>query len=101
MMVYRGSQGTTRYETQMQKWIMENDPMPHPQDCDCICCRRAGRMRLVPVNSRADDRRVLAERKWAAPMKARTSQKSCDHGLFGDEALQLDLVEMFMEPTND
>ena len=28
-------------------------------------------------------------------------QLPCDIGLFSDDALQLDLVEMFQEPTND
>jgi hypothetical protein len=71
---------------------------PHPQDCDCVCCRGSGRIRLIQVNPRAVDRRVIAERKWAAPIQARTAQYACDHGLFSDE---MDQIEMFMEPTND
>ena len=38
------------------------------------------------------------------PLRPRKPQVPCDHGLFSDDALQLDLtriVEMFMEPTND
>ena len=71
---------------------------PHPQDCDCVCCQASGRIRLIQVNPRAVDRRVIAERKWADPMQAQRPQYACDHGLFSDE---MDQIEMFMEPTND
>ena len=37
----------------------------------------------------------------AAPLKPARPQRACDHGLFSDDAAQLDLVEMLMEPTND
>lgn len=47
------------------------------------------------------DQRVMAERRWKAPLKAPKPQAPCDHGLFSDEALQLDLVEMFQDPTNE
>jgi len=40
------------------------------------------------------DRRGQARRKAAAPLKPSKSQLPCDIGLFIDEALQLDLVEI-------
>lgn len=46
------------------------------------------------------DQRVVMERKWRAPTRAKRDQKPCDHGLFSDDADQLDLVEMFTDPTN-
>ena len=47
------------------------------------------------------DAKVVAERKWAAGLKPAKPQQPCDIGLFSDDANQLDLCEMFMEPTND
>ncbi len=47
------------------------------------------------------DERAIAERKWRDGLKPRKDQLPCDHGLFGDDAFQLDLVEMLMDPTND
>ena len=47
------------------------------------------------------DEKTLAERQWRSPKLAPKPQVPCDHGLFGDGHLQLDLVEMFQEPTND
>jgi len=32
---------------------------------------------------------------------AKTGQKPCDIGLFSDEANQLDLIEMLMDPVDD
>jgi len=40
------------------------------------------------------ERRGEARRKAAAPLKPTRPQAPCDIGLFSDEALQLDLVEM-------
>jgi hypothetical protein len=40
-------------------------------------------------------REVLAKRA-AAPLRPGKAQAACDVGLFGDDASQLDLVEMFM-----
>jgi hypothetical protein len=37
--------------------------------------------------------RVLAERRAALPLKPKAPQRPCDHGLFSDEASQLDLVD--------
>ena len=48
----------------------------------------------------ARDERTIAERKWAAPIRASKPQQPCDHGMFGDEKDQLDLCEMFADPTN-
>ena len=55
---------------------------------------------MIPLKPRATDERTIAERKWAAPKLAAKPQLACDVGLFGDEHLQMDLVEMFMDPTN-
>lgn len=54
-----------------------------------------------PLPDLAHDQRTLAERKWRDGTKPSKPQKACDIGLFSDDAAQLDLVEMFQEPTND
>ena len=51
-------------------------------------------------NPLAQDQRVVAGRKWQASLKPKVPQQPCDEGLFGDDNLQLDLVEMLMDPTN-
>jgi len=56
---------------------------------------------MIPLNRLAADHRTVAERKWRAGLKPAKPQKACDHGLFSDDAAQLDFVEMFMEPTNE
>ncbi len=56
---------------------------------------------LFKLNRLATDQKTVAERQWQKPLMAPKPQQPCDHGLFSDEALQLDLVEMFMDPTND
>jgi hypothetical protein len=55
---------------------------------------------MIPLNRRATDEKTVAERKWQAGLKPRKPQLPADHGLFSDEANQLDLVEMFQSPTN-
>lgn len=55
----------------------------------------------LAMNRLATDQKTVAERKWQTPKLAPKPQKPCDHGLFSDEANQLDLVEMLMDPTND
>lgn len=40
-------------------------------------------------------------RQAAAPMRPAVEQKPCDIGLFSDDALQTDLIEMLMDPTED
>lgn len=52
-------------------------------------------------NRLAADQRTIAERRWSAPTRAGKPQLPCDHGLFSDEALQLDLVEMLQQPIED
>ena len=47
------------------------------------------------------DEKTIAERKWRAPLRASANQLPADVGLFSDDADQLDLCEMFMEPTNE
>ena len=56
---------------------------------------------MIPLNPRATDEKTIAERKWRAPLRASTNQLPADVGLFGDEHLQMDLVEMFMDPAED
>lgn len=43
----------------------------------------------------------LARKRASEPLKASKPQLPCDVGLFGDEHLQLDLVEMLQDPTNE
>lgn len=52
-------------------------------------------------NPIATDQKTVAERQWQGRTLAPKPQKACDIGLFSDDANQLDLIEMFMEPTND
>ncbi len=56
---------------------------------------------MIPLNPIATDQKTVAERKWRAGMKPRKEQKACDVGLFSDDAAQLDLCEMFQQPTNE
>ena len=56
---------------------------------------------MIQLNPIAQDQRTLAERKWRAPTKPNKPQKPCDVGLFSDDHLQLDLVEMLQEPANE
>ena len=56
---------------------------------------------MIPLNPRSTDEKTLAEREWRKPKLAPKPQVPCDHGLFGDGHLQLDLVEMFQDPTNE
>lgn len=60
--------------------------------------RRALELGLLP---RSVDERTLAQRKWQTSLRPQAPQAACDHGLFSDEALQLDLVEMFQDPAED
>jgi hypothetical protein len=46
------------------------------------------------------DQKTVAERQWQQRKLAPKPQKPCDHGLFSDERDQLDLCEMFQDPTN-
>jgi hypothetical protein len=43
----------------------------------------------------------LAKQLARAPMMAPKPQLPCDVGLFSDDASQLDLIEMLMEPDHD
>ncbi len=56
---------------------------------------------MIPLSRLATDQRTIAERKWRAGLKPAKPQKPMDVGLWSDDAAQLDLVEMLMEPTND
>lgn len=56
---------------------------------------------LFTLNPLATDQRTLAERKWRGGLKPPKPQKPCDIGLFSDEAAQLDMCEMFQQPTNE
>ena len=55
---------------------------------------------MIPLNLRATDERTVAERKWAAGLKPAAPQLPPDHGLFSDDKDQLELIEMFQDPTN-
>jgi hypothetical protein len=66
---------------------------PAPFAVQAACADLYGR-------DRAADERTMAERRWCAGSKPRAPQLPCDVGLFGDDHLQLDLVEMLMDPTN-
>jgi len=52
----------------------------------------------LEIPATAPDPSSLAGRRAAAPMRPAKPQKPCDHGLFGDAAEQLDLVEMARKP---
>ena len=56
---------------------------------------------MIPLNRLATDQKTVAERKWRAGLKPAKPQKSCDVGLFSDDADRLDLVEMFQQPVED
>ena len=56
---------------------------------------------MLPLNRLATDQTTVAERQWRAPLKPARPQLPCDSGLFSDDHLQLDLVEMFQQPTNE
>jgi len=47
------------------------------------------------------DQATLAQRKANAPLLAPKPQKPLDIGLFSDEANQLDLIEMLVDPVED
>ncbi len=55
---------------------------------------------LIPLPTLAADQKTLAERKWREGFKPSYPQKPCDHGLFSDDAAQLDLIEILQDPTN-
>lgn len=63
------------------------------------CLTRDGKLDVL--NKTATDEKTVAERQWSKPKLAPKPQKPCDHGIFSDDANQLDLVEMFADPTND
>lgn len=43
----------------------------------------------------------LAQRRADSPLMGKRAQQACNHGLFSDEADQLDLCEMFQDPAED
>jgi hypothetical protein len=58
-------------------------------------------VRLEAIIAQAHSRNVaLAKVKARAPLRPKKPQEPCDVGLFSDDHLQLDLVEMFQDPTN-
>lgn len=59
-----------------------------------------GRQYVIPGAERLTDRQI-AERKAQEAMRATKAQKPCDIGLFSDEAVQIDLVEMLQEPMEE
>jgi hypothetical protein len=77
-----------------------------PASYECIAegaCILGWIGRNVPalLNPRASDEKTVAERKWQAGLKPAKPQQPCDVGLFSDDAAQLDLCEMFQDPTED
>jgi hypothetical protein len=60
---------------------------------------RSDRQSSIPGT--AADIRGLLRQKAAAPIKPRKAQQPLDIGLFSDDAAQLDLVEMFMDSTEE
>ena len=59
------------------------------------------RATMIPLNPRSIDEKTVAERKWLAPIKPAKPQLPPDIGLFSDDHLQLDLVEMLQDPAED
>ncbi len=58
--------------------------------------------RLEAALRDADRRNVtLAKRRAREPLRPAKPQEACDIGLFSDDRHQLDLVEMFQDPTNE
>ena len=55
---------------------------------------------MIPLNRRSTDEKTVAERKWQSGLRPTKPQLPPDHGMFGDEHLQMDLIEMFQDPTN-
>lgn len=49
---------------------------------------------FVPLNPIATDQKTVAERQWLKPALAPKPQKPCDHGLFSDDAKQIDLLDL-------
>ena len=54
---------------------------------------------MIPLNRLAIDQKTVAERAWTAPKKAPKPQEPCDHGLFSDDRLQLDIADMLQDPA--
>ena len=44
---------------------------------------------------------AVAKRRILEPLRPTVPQLPADEGLFGDEHLQLDLIEQLQDPTND
>ena len=53
-------------------------------------------MRILNADLR-EDQAELAQRYADQPLRPAKPQLPADHGLFSDEANQLDLIEMFMD----
>ena len=51
---------------------------------------------MTPLGLRpmSQDVAELARRKASAPLKPAKAQAPCDHGLFGDSAAQIDLMDL-------
>lgn len=52
----------------------------------------------LPI-AKSDDLARYLQRESLKPLKPAKDQLPCDVDLFGDEANQLDLIEMFMDPA--
>jgi hypothetical protein len=53
------------------------------------------------LNAVSTDEKTVAERKWQSGLKPTQPQISCDVGLFSLSIDQLDMVDMFLDPTNE
>jgi hypothetical protein len=53
----------------------------------------AGLQFVLPGAEKVGDA-AMARRRAAEPLRPRVPQQPCDHGLFGDGALQTDLIAM-------
>jgi hypothetical protein len=64
-------------------------------ECDCHYCQECLE-RQYGLKPRSIDQRTVAERKWQAGLKPAKPQQPCDHGLFGDDHLQMEFVTKVM-----
>ena len=67
-----------------------------PFRCDCA----TDASYLLRLNAWQADLAETVRRQAIAPLKPAKPQQPCDIGLFSDDANQLDMCEMFMDPTN-
>jgi hypothetical protein len=77
------------------KHIGDRGALKYSNDVQCARCDRW--YLYAPLNVTRPlqtDQAEIARRKTAAPLKPKIAQKPLDFGLFGDDALQTDLVDL-------